>query len=104
MSTAVEQQRCPLNLDAVTADLIMQFIVSLRSRNGDRLSSSSLNCYRSAITYVYRAFRREVPADFSHSLATDIRGLKRTNAMLAAAGEVTINQGKDPLPCKLCKE
>jgi hypothetical protein len=86
----------------------MQFIVSLRARNGEILSSSSLNCYRSAITYVYRAFRREVPADFSHSLATDFRGFKRTNAMLAAAGEVTINQGKDPLPFSvyrmLCKE
>ena len=108
MLTAIDQQRCPVNLGTLTPDIIMEFVVSLRGRDGQRLSSSSQNCNRSAITFLYRAFRQLVPADVTQRLSQDFRGLKRTNALMAADGEATLRQGMDPLPFSvyrvLCRE
>ena len=106
--TAVTQQRCPVNLGSFTPDIIMEFVVSLRGRDGRRLSSSSQNCNRSAITFLYRAFRYTVPDEVTQRLSRDFRGLKRTNAQMAADGEAALDQGMDPLPFSvyrvLCRE
>lgn len=87
----------PVHFRDLDANVFINWIVTLKKKDGGDPSFASYNSHRSGLFNLYRIYGQEMPSHLSSQLKTDFRGLKRKAALTAAAGETSCKVGKDPM-------
>jgi len=87
----------PLIFSLLTGTVFMEFLLSLKKKDGKKLSFSGYSCYRSAVFDLFRFYKLKMPTIMEEDLAVYFKGLKRTLAKDADNGLIRAKVGKDPL-------
>lgn len=93
----------PILFEDFEVNHFMQFIVSLRKPDGNKLSYSSYNTHRAALYNVFRDYKMSMSESLQSELKNHFRGLKRTTTKTVAEGGARIKTGKDALDFGLYK-
>ena len=93
----------PILFEDFEVNHFMQFIVSLRKPDGNKLSYSSYNTHRAALFNVFRDYKISMSESLQSELKNHFRGLKRTTTKTVAEGGGRIKTGKDALDFGLYK-
>jgi len=91
----------PINFQLLTAPDFMDWIVTVRKRDGERPGSQSYSSHRTGLFNLFRSFRVTMSTELQSELSNHYKGLKRTVASAIAAGGGKIKSGKDPLAFSL---
>ncbi|KAH9133372.1 hypothetical protein AeRB84_020507 [Aphanomyces euteiches] len=87
----------PIHFDRLTAPDFVVWILTLKKKNGDRLSYSALNTHRAGLFNLFRRFGVSMSTTLEKEMSNHFRGLKRSIAESTASGNGRIKVGKDPL-------
>ena len=87
----------PIRLDTLTAKDFMRFLVTLRKKDGEKPSASTLSGHQSALFHLYREFQTDMPPRLVAELKRHFRGLKRIKVKDLGEGIGKLKVGKDPL-------
>jgi hypothetical protein len=93
----------PILFEDFEVNHFMQFVVSLRKPDGNKLSYSSYNTHRAAWFNVFRDYKMSMSESLQSELKNHFRGLKRTTTKTVAEGGGRIKTGKDALDFGLYK-
>eukprot|EP00834_Sanchytrium_tribonematis_P008383 NODE_965_length_2851_cov_0.895712.p1 type:complete len:731 gc:universal NODE_965_length_2851_cov_0.895712:286-2478(+) len=102
-SSETDNRNPPIEIEAVTGDIVSTFLLQLRKRNGEPPGYSTYNTNRAAIRHLFRLYRFQVPAEFDHILTLDFKSLKRVVAIRVNDGGEAVQVGKSPMEFTLYK-
>lgn len=88
----------PLDFGSYSAQHFMKYLLSLQTKDGERLGLSSYNSRRSALFHLFRKYGAKQESKFGEELAILFRGLKRKIAVEKQDGDGRIQTGKSPMP------
>ena len=92
----------PVHFPNLDANLFKCFIASLRTSNGQRLSPSTYQTYRSALYNLFVIYGQlPLYAALNDNLKNVFSGISRDYARSVRDGQGEIKKGKDPLPFNL---
>lgn len=98
LSPPVQLDQPPVKFADITVQEFMEFIVTLRLRNGQKPSVSTLAGYRSSFWNLFKDFEVAMPQPLGVELTNYFSGLRKVKAKEIAKGEASIKIGKDALP------
>jgi len=91
----------PIFFEALTAEVFLTWIVSLRKNDGEKPGGQTYASHRSGLFDLFRSFKVTMSLELQSELKNHYKGLKRTIASNIAAGGTKIKSGKDPLSISL---
>jgi hypothetical protein len=87
---------CPIKLIDLSAETIMEFIISLKKKDGIPIGYGQSNTTRTSIRHLFREYDVPYPALLAEQLGNFFKGLKRHMASDTQSGITELKIGKDP--------
>jgi hypothetical protein len=93
--------RPPIKFNELKAEDFMLWVVSLKKKDGSKPGRSAYSTHRAALFNLFRDYKVRMSQELEIELANHYRGLKRTAASSAAAGNGEVKSGKSALEFSL---
>ena len=85
----------PLHFSALPADVVAAWLLSLRKKNGENLTSA-LNTHRAGVSSLFKEFNETQTKEYKSQMGDYFQGFRNTLAKRGQEGKVRIKTGKDP--------